>query len=94
MSDQTTVTDRDVYCVYEYHERDDDSLAMVFEDDADTLQEVIEYYTRLADSDSRIVTGEFHAADPGAEFLAEGDHYLTKRHGVGISHGLCDNRDA
>ena len=68
--DITHVTDRNVYCVYEHHERADDTLAMVFEDDTDTLREVIEYYTRLADSDSRIVTGRFHAADPGAEFLA------------------------
>jgi hypothetical protein len=90
MSDTHEFTDTDVYAVYEHRPESDEGLVAVFEDDADTLQSFIEYANRLETSDSTILTGRFHAASPGEQLLSRGDWYLTKRHGVGISHGLLD----
>lgn len=87
--DPQTFTDTDIYVVREHNERGQDGIEMVFEDDAETLRQVIGYATGLSDSDSTILTGEFHAANPGFPHIEHGDWYLEKRHGVGISHGLC-----
>lgn len=77
-----------VYAIYEYRSGKPDSLVHVFEDDADTVSDAIQYYAETAESNSRIVQGRFHAANPGERHLSPGDHYLTKEHGVSISSGL------
>jgi hypothetical protein len=89
MTDSTTFDDRAVYIVREFRPRGDDTPQMIFEDDADTLSEVIDYCSMLADGESTILTGEFHAAKPREEYLTAGDWYLAKEHGVGISRGLA-----
>ena len=91
--DEQTFIDHVVYAVYEHRVNGDDSLVMIFEDDADTLGDFIDYADRLASGDSRILTGEFHAAKPDDDYLEPGDWYLMKQHGVGISHGLLYGGD-
>ena len=90
MNDEPTeMTDQPVYAVYEYT-GDGRRLRMVFEDDAETLREAIDYLTLRveSDGDSDGSPREFHAANPGEAYLYRGDWYLTKEHGVGVSQGL------
>ena len=90
MNDEPTeMTDQPVYAVYEYT-GGGRRLRMVFEDDAETLREAIDYLTGWveSDGDSDGAPREFHAANPGEAYLDRGDWYLTKEHGVGVSQGL------
>jgi hypothetical protein len=84
----TEFTDQAVYFVLEHAACRPDPVVLLFEDDPETLAGTIEYCIQLAESESRICTGEFHAAEPDDEFLEVGDWYLRKCHGVGVSHGL------
>ena len=87
---EVLLTDQDVYAIHQYRSGGQDRLVMIFEDDAETLRAAIRHATRLVESDSASEYGprEFHAASPGERYLDEGDWYLRKHHGVGISHAL------
>jgi len=62
---------------------------MVIEDDEDALKELIDYCDVLANDPTTVgPDGEFHAAKPHDDYLNTGDWYLTKSHGVSVSHRL------
>lgn len=82
-----TQYEQSVYAVYEVSKEGDDRLRHIFEDDGDAVGAMIDYYEHLAELDSVLLTGEFHAAD-GGDTMEVGDYYLTKCHGVSISEGL------
>ena len=82
-------TDTNVYIVHEYVRNGDDMVKMIIDDDADRLGALIAWCDRFADTGSLVgPDGSFHAANPGEEHLLAGDWYLTKHHGVGVSHGF------
>ena len=92
---ETEITDQPVYAIHRYNSSGGSTLVMVFEDDAETLRAAIQYATRLVENNGESEYGprEFHAASPGEAYLNDGDWYLTKHHGVGISHGLVPDAE-
>jgi len=80
-----------VYAVYEHRHERPDRLAVVFEPEVKMLTAFMHYVAELEEGDGTILRGEFHAAYPGDDYLADGDWYLTKSHGVSMSEGVLNH---